>query len=103
MVKTGMDQAPQNYNEWVPHSVATGTGGIHADTKMAQSWNAKPAKPDGKPPSTIHQCLQTLVDEWSGYWDVAAPSGQEPARHHIAWPQDLGERPDRPSVAELRE
>eukprot|EP00959_Pyramimonas_sp_CCMP1952_P307633 6439176-Pyramimonas_sp.AAC.1 len=63
---------------------------------MAQSWNAKPAKPDGEPPSTIQQSLQTLVDEWSGYWDVAAPREQEPARHRIAWPEDIGERPDRP-------
>eukprot|EP00959_Pyramimonas_sp_CCMP1952_P210573 4406487-Pyramimonas_sp.AAC.1 len=30
MVKADMDQASQNYNEWVLHSVATGTGGIHA-------------------------------------------------------------------------
>eukprot|EP00959_Pyramimonas_sp_CCMP1952_P304793 6379038-Pyramimonas_sp.AAC.1 len=81
MVKADMDQASQNYNEWVLHSVATGSGGTHAVTKVAQSWDAEPAKPDGEPPSTIQQSLQTLVDEWSGYWDAAAPREQEPAWH----------------------
>eukprot|EP00959_Pyramimonas_sp_CCMP1952_P084873 1774785-Pyramimonas_sp.AAC.1 len=73
MFKTDLDQASENYSDWVQHSVATGSGGIHAFTKTAQSWNAKPAYTVGLAPPTVQQSLQALVDERSIYCDIVAP------------------------------
>eukprot|EP00959_Pyramimonas_sp_CCMP1952_P393365 8241985-Pyramimonas_sp.AAC.1 len=48
---------------------------------------------------------RALVDEWSGHWDLTAPGASPCAaeeRRRLAWPEDLGDRPDRPSVPDLR-
>eukprot|EP00959_Pyramimonas_sp_CCMP1952_P085148 1780599-Pyramimonas_sp.AAC.1 len=74
MVVADLDQARRNCNDWVLHSVATGSGGTRAATKLAQSWNARPARADGEAPPTAQQSLQALVDEWTTHWDVVAPT-----------------------------
>eukprot|EP00959_Pyramimonas_sp_CCMP1952_P258061 5393856-Pyramimonas_sp.AAC.1 len=62
MVETDLDEASKNCNDWVLRPVATGSGVIHAVTKTAQLWNAKPANAVGVAPLTIRQSLQALVE-----------------------------------------
>eukprot|EP00959_Pyramimonas_sp_CCMP1952_P029316 615504-Pyramimonas_sp.AAC.1 len=72
---------------------AAGGGAQETEPKVGGDKGGLPRRSHSPPQSSEAALLDAVAE---------APREPEPERHHLLWPEDLGDRPDRPSVAGLR-
>ncbi len=93
-----MDARARRFKEWIGEQASGGAGGLHAVTKLPMGWHESPTvECEGvQAPADLGQEVAALEQEWKGWWRVAC--SQRP----LTWPSDLGCRPARPSVDDVR-
>ena len=89
--RTSNDQ----FSTWVQAQLDAGAGALHAASKLPLGFQSSSLTATCKTADITGE-MQILVAEWQKWWCVAD------ARPDLDWPEDLGERPPRPSVETMR-
>eukprot|EP00959_Pyramimonas_sp_CCMP1952_P176808 3695632-Pyramimonas_sp.AAC.1 len=93
-VATDVKESKARFGDWIDGNSAGGGAALHAFTKEP-AVNASAIQGVAVPLGKM-EAVKALVCEWSECWRTAA----EPPK--LSWPADLGERPRRPTPAQLR-
>jgi hypothetical protein len=85
----------KRFDEWVGKQLKGGAAGLHAVTRVPVGWQSSTCS-GSSGPAGLGKEIELLEAEWGKHWRIECDHAE------LQWPSDLGERPPRPSVEDLR-
>eukprot|EP00959_Pyramimonas_sp_CCMP1952_P059551 1244003-Pyramimonas_sp.AAC.1 len=93
-IALGVKESKASFGDWIDAQAAVGGAALRAFAKEP-AFNAVAIREVGVPLGKMG-AVKALVAEWAAYWRTSAPPPV------LRWPQDLVERPERPTADQLR-